>query len=673
MLYGGTVVAAGRGRAVVTATGPATEAARVRQLIEAQRAPRAPLVLRLGRLTNQVAAVGLGGALAAALAGLARGRPLGRVLRTAVALGVAALPEGLPVVSTAALVRCMQRLRERGMVVRRLGSAETLGGVTVICADKTGTLTQNQMRLEVLEVAGAPIDLQTTRARPQALFRDLPTLALAAGVLNSDVEVQRGGGGVALAGSATERALVEAARQAGLDVDALRAAYPRRVLRSRGNGLHYVISVHDAPARRGGAYAFIKGAPEQVLPLCAGDNAGPLTDERRRQLGARAEALAEQGLRVLALGYCRLRDPEAEALPGFTFLGFAGLRDPLRPGAARAVRAAAGAGIRTLVLTGDHSRTAAAVARQVGLRGAALSGDGSLAERLRDPQVRARLHRLAVLSRVTPEDKLAAVAALRGQGDIVAMVGDGINDAPALKAADVGIAVGRGASDLARQVADVVLAREDLHSILVAVAEGRIVQDNLRRALRFLLATNLSELTLVLGAAVAGAPDPLTPLQLLWLNLLTDTLPGLALALAPGDPEVLDRGPAPPGAPLLPAPLLRPIVRDGLLMSALGAAGFLTGAAPGAFGALSGAQLAYTTVCQAPGPGPDPLFLKLVGGSIGVQLLSLVVSPVRAALGLPGAAGREVLLFLLGLVLPWFAGRLDGEVIIRRGLMADGE
>jgi Ca2+-transporting ATPase len=280
-----------------------------------------------------------------------------------------------------------------------------------------------------------------------------------------------------------------------------------------------------------------------------------------------------------------------------------------------------------------------------------------------------RLRRLAVLARVTPEHKAQVVEALRRHGEVVAMAGDGVNDAPALKVADVGIAVGRRSSDLARQVADVVLAHEDLSSILQAVGEGRIVQENLRQAVRFLLATNLSEIALVLGAGLLGARDPLTPLQLLWLNLLTDTLPALALALEPGRPDVLAEPPAPPSAPLLSPHAWREVVRHGLWLGAAGLAGHLVLGPGGAFAPLTGAQLSYALLRRAPGSEVSPRFLWLVAGSMGLQAATLVVNPLRRVLALGPLAAGEPLAFAAGLLVPAALAfyRSTGATVVRRG------
>lgn len=675
MLHAGTTVASGHGRALVVATGGETRVARIRELVESSSAPPPPLEVRMERLGSRVGSLALGAAALAAGAGLLHGRPPASVLRAGVALAVAALPEGLPLVATSALVRSMQRLYEQGLVVRRVAAAEALGGVTVICADKTGTLTRNEMALEVLHVDGRDLGPAEIRSRPERLFDDPTTLALAAAMLNSDVDVvQRSGAPGYLAGSATERALVDAATAAGLDRAALHARFPRLRLIERSAGVHYVVSLHDTPD--GVGLAFLKGAPEQVLELCDRTPSGPLDPARRRAILEENDRLAARGLRVLALAWRRGRADPAVEPGGFVHLGLVGLHDPLRGGAAETISRARDAGIRTLILTGDQLRTARAVASALRLPGETRLASEVL--RLPPEALAAELDRLAVLARVTPEEKVAIVRSLRRSGEVVAMAGDGINDAPALKAADVGIAVGAGATDLARQVADLVMSGDDLRSILSAVGEGRIVQDNLRRALRFLLATNLSEVALVLGAALLGASDPLTPMQLLWINLLTDTIPGLALALEPGEPDVLDRPPTRPGEELLRGPVLRGVCRDALLLAGTGAAGLAVGGPSLAFATLTGAQIAYAALCRAPQrhygrerQQADRRFAALLGGGLGLQLLALGAPELRRLLGV----GRSPLLLCGGLAAGFGLPRLLGGPpaagkVVRRGRAA---
>lgn len=664
MLYAATTLASGRCRAVVTATGPDTEVAGIGRLLSEEEAPQTPLERRLESLGQRFAIGGMAAGALAGLFGAVRGRPFGEVVRTAAALGVAAIPEGLPVVATAALTRSMQRMRENGMVVRRLASAETLGAVTVICSDKTGTLTENEMSLEVLEVDGGPVDPKSVHADTENIFADPATLLLAAGVLNSDVDVHHRGESRDLFGSSTEKALVRAAQAAGLSRTRLRREFPRRSLRERSGARHYVVSVHDG--RSGDGIVFIKGAPEQVLPLCSRFADGPLRPNVRRRLLRRNDEMAADGLRVLALGYRRLRrDETGERDERFHFLGLVGLRDPVRPGAADALRTAAAAGIRTVILTGDQRHTAEATARAVGLVGRTL--DGAEAARAIAAADASVLDGVAVLSRVTPADKLAIVRALRDHGEVVAMAGDGVNDAPALKAADVGIAVGADASDLTRHAADVVLETEDLRSILTAVGEGRIVQDNLKRAIRYLMATNISESVLVLGAAAAGAASPLSSLQLLWINLLTDTVPALALALEPGRPDVLARGPTPPDAPLLPPEMRWAVARDGLLLSGIGLAALAAGGPPAAFACLTSAQLGYTMSCRAGEAPPSLRFQQLMAVAGGLQFATLAVPPLRGLLGLPAAVSwLEAAGFAGGFAVPWLLAPRDG-VIVRHG------
>ena len=371
MLYAGTAVVGGHGRAVVVETARSTELASVRVLIEGAVAPETPLEQRLASVRRTVSWIGIGAAGVTVAAGLLRGQPLLGALRGAVALGVAAIPEGLPVVATAALVQSMNRMRKSGMVVRRVAAAETLGGVTVVCADKTGTLTQNEMRLEVVDLGDRTVRAGQFQADPANPLGEALSRLLAAGILNSDVDIHNGHNGNEISGSATERALLAAATGAGLDIAGVRAAFPRRLLRERQNGIHHVCSVHDSPP---GRLAMLKGAPEQVVPLCERDERGPLDDIARRRLLQRNAALAADGYRVLAFAWQRLPEGAGEPDGGYELIGLAGLRDPLRDGAAEAVATARRAGIRTLILTGDQKATAAAIAREVGLGGEVLDG-----------------------------------------------------------------------------------------------------------------------------------------------------------------------------------------------------------------------------------------------------------------------------------------------------------
>ncbi|MDX2089815.1 MAG: HAD-IC family P-type ATPase [Kofleriaceae bacterium] len=634
MIYRGTSIAAGHGRALITACGSASEVAEVQRLATSSRGPRARLATRLDALASRLAWSGTLAAGVSAIASLAWRRGPLEVMRDTIALGVATIPEGLPVTSTAALVRAMARLRERGVIVRRLGTTETLGGVTVACVDKTGTLTQNQMKLETLWLEGHRIAASRLAQVPYPADGPIAAL-LAATVLNSELDYHRDNGGkLHLSGSSTESALVHAAAEFGLDPQALSARFVREALHERSNGTHYVRTEHRA--RDGSRFELAKGAPEQIAALCGLDADSEVLRENAQ--------LAEDGLRVLAVA--------ARAARGaWRLLGLVGLHDPVRPGAADAVRTAARAQIRTVMLTGDQRVTAAAIAREVGLTGRVIEGS-ELPALLAAPDAVQQLAEISVVARMAPADKLAVVEALRAAGEVVAMAGDGINDAPALQAADVGIAVGVQATDLARQTADIVLEHEDLRTILAAIGEGRIVRDNLHRSVRFQVAGNLGELLLLTGGALVGRPM-ISPLGVLWINMLTDTLPGLALALEEGDANILERPPAPPSAPILDDNDWRKIARDGSMLGALAGVAALLGGPLSAFAVIGASQFGYAAASRsAERVGSQGRFTWMVGGSAALHLAAVAVQPLRSLLRMQGPVPNALANFAIAAAVP---------------------
>ena len=639
MVFRGTAIASGHGRAIVVATGAMTELADVQRLSAAARAPRARLHGRLTALSTKLAWSGLAASAASAVASLAWVRRPLEIARDSVALGVAAIPEGLPVTATAALVRAMRRMRDHGIIVRRLVTTETLGGVTVACVDKTGTLTENRMQLArvVVLADGAP---RALRAEQLDGHQGVVAPLLVAGVLNSDLEYQPNGDGrLELAGSSTERALVEAAQAVGLDPRQLRAWWPRRRLVERRDGCNYVVSEHEP------GIAFVKGAPEQVVELCE------LSPSSAAAVLVHNASLAREGLRVLAVGW-RVLPGELPGPRAWQCLGLVALHDPLRAGAVEALHAAARAGIRTIMLTGDQRATAAAIARQARIVGEVIEGI-ELGGLLADPEAAARLREIAVIARVAPADKVAVIEALRRHSEIVAMVGDGINDAPALRAADVGIAVGARSTDLARQTADIVLEEGDLRSILWAVAEGRAVHDNLRRSIRFQAAGNLGELLLVLGASLGGR-RLIPSLGLLWINLLTDTLPGLALGLEPRSAGGIDRPPARPDAPILDRRDWRRVAREGASMAAVSGVAAVLGGPLAAFATIGATQFGYAALCRAPDRPLAPGFAAMVGGSAALHLLAVASTPARALLRIGGSSPVALASFAAGLCAPLY-------------------
>jgi Ca2+-transporting ATPase len=637
MVYAGTVVATGEGKAVVVATGQSTELGALQRALSRAEERSAPLERQLDALGSTVAEVALGSTLTVMAMGLLRGQPLSALARSAVALGVAAIPEGFPAVGTTALALASQRLARKGIVIRRLAAAETLGAVSVICADKTGTLTENRMRvaeifvpqqgLVQVEWAASPgadeaprlIRLLDDKGRAvQATsLRELGRIA----ALNADVEM--GESGEVTSGSGTERALVEFAMAIGYPARARRRAAKRVREQRRSAERHFMVTVHDHPEL--GTIELVKGAPEQVIARC-----DDLTPAEAQHLLATNDAMAARGLRVLALAWRRDGDPTKTG--PLSFSGLVGLRDPARPGVREALSHLREAGIRTRMLTGDQKRTALAIGEALGI----------------PPE--------EVYSRVTPEAKLDVVRELQDKGAIVAMTGDGVNDGPALKAADVGVAMGERGTDIARAVADVVLAHDDLPSLSGAVAEGRRLYDNVRRAIDYLVATNTSEVMVMLLGSIVGA-EPLGPLQLLWINVLTDVAPALALTLEPADSDIMKRPPRDPSHPLFGPEDYRRLLREAAKMAAVSLTAYGVGSlGPGAsptrartmsFASLVLAQLLHARACRANTTEANKELGIALAGSLGLQAAALGLPSLRAVLGTTPIAAWDLGIALL--------------------------
>lgn len=636
MVFRGTGVTGGSGIAVVTATGAATEIGRIQALLGDVRPPQTPIERQLGEVGRELVLVN--GAICAAVGaiGLLRGQPWPEMLRSAISLAVAAVPEGLPAVATTTLALGIQDMRDRQILVRRLDAVETLGAVEVVCLDKTGTLTVNRMETAALHVDGALATPATLTGGRRAVAAAL----LEAATLCSDVTEVDG----ALAGSPTETALVRAAQELGLGLAALRARWPRKAAVPRAEGRKRMATLHRA---RGRALLAVKGDPAEVLARCttrlAASGEVPLDAAARRAIIAANDRMAAQALRVLGVAR-RMGGGDPRDEQGLTWLGLAGLADPLRPGAAQAIRDLHVAGIRTMMITGDQSATAYAIAKQLGLP---REGEVRVLEAgaLRDlaPDALAALAPQAdVFARVSPSNKLQIVRALQASGRIVAMTGDGINDGPALRAAEIGIAMGGAGTDVAREVADIVLATDELGGLLEAIRLGRATYANIRKVLRYLVGTNASETMLMLGAALAGRPAPLSPMQLLWLNLISDPLPALALGLEAPEPDVLERLPHDPRAPILSRADFRRLLREGAVMGGAALASTF-GAPQGAtFHGLTLAQLAHAFLCRSEthgllDPGRPPMNAKLAGAigiCLALQGAAQGVGPLRRLLGL---------------------------------------
>ena len=588
MLFMGTIVVSGKGHALVTATGAQTELGKIAALIHREtqaEQEETPLQRWLEQLGHTLLWLSLGIVTVVFLLGTLRGIPAVTMFLTAVSLAVAAIPEGLPAVVTVTLALGVTRMVQRHALIRRLPAVETLGSTTVICSDKTGTLTKNEMTVTTLYQAGeiftvtgegyAPAGEIRSDSEPMtpALKPGLMTL-LRVSVLCNGAELRRESLIWQIVGDPTEGALLVAAAKAGLTKSHLEQENPwlgEVPFDSERKKMTVVRQTSSGPV------AFVKGAPDVLLRDCQawltrGGEIQPLTDAIRQEITATNQRLASQALRVLGVAMRPLdRIPdvyEAKSLEhDLVILGLVGMKDPIRPEAKAAVEACRAAGIRTVMITGDHKDTAVAIAKELGLMEPGEQAiSGAELNQLSDDELRDRVKAAAVYARVTAEHKLRVVRAWKQQGAVVAMTGDGVNDAPALKAADIGVAMGISGTDVTKEASDMVVMDDNFASIAAAVEEGRAIYDNIRKSVYYLLSCNIGEILLMLLATLFGLPLPLLPVQILWINLVTDGLPALALAVDPADVGLMQRPPRPPQEQFLTrARLLRLFVQGAFL------------------------------------------------------------------------------------------------------------
>jgi Ca2+-transporting ATPase len=563
MFYKGTVITQGRGVGVVTGTGMATELGKIAALLEESGDTRTPLQRRLARFGQRLALAVLAVCAVIFAAGLLRGEPVLLMFLTAVSLAVAAIPEALPAVVTVALAFGARKMVQHNALIRRLPAVESLGSVTYICSDKTGTLTENSMRLEGVFADG---DLHHALSRQGELWRHIGS-GLA---LNNEVSLD---GADAAIGDPTEVALYQAAHDAGFVKEELEPQAPRIAEVPFDSQRMRMTTLHRMPD---GVVAYMKGAPERMLPLCndvlTGRGIIPLDLEEWQQ---RAMSLAEQGYRVLAIAYRRWQeapaDVGAEALEqNLTLLGLLALIDPPRAEVSEAVALCRQAGIIPVMITGDHPATARAIAMRLSI----CSADdpimtGPDLARMSDEELAARVEGLKVYARVDPAQKIRIVTALQQRGHFVAMTGDGVNDAPALKRADIGVAMGRIGTDVAREASQLVLLDDNFATIVAAVREGRRIFDNIRKFIRYVMAGNSGEIWTLFLAPFLGMPIPLQPIHILWINLVTDGLPGLALTAEPAERGLMCRPPHPPNESIFAHGMWQHMVWVGLLIGAV--------------------------------------------------------------------------------------------------------
>ena len=566
MAYSGTFVSHGRGRGVVVATGIETEFGRIAAMLQATEAVETPLQRRLAQFGRQLAIIALVVAAFIFVLGVLRGEAMVLMFLTAVSLAVAAIPEALPAVVTISLALGARRMVQNQALVRKLAAVEALGSVTVICSDKTGTLTQNRMSVEQFYCGGS----RENGPRSDAAWNQL-LLAMA---LSNDV---RGEGTGSPVGDPTEVALFSAALQAGVHKRMMEDRYPRVAELPFDSERKCMTTLHTDP--EGGLIAFTKGATESLVTRAVDQITLSGTQAvTPGELFNAAEEMAAIGLRVLAFGMRRWREQPVELTPDavekdLTFIGLVGIGDPIRKEAAEAIEISRRAGITTTMITGDHPVTAKAVAKELGI----LDKDDStwtgreLAKATED-ELAQQVDSVRVYARVAPEQKLKIVRALQARGHLVAMTGDGVNDAPALKQAEIGVAMGITGTDVARQASSLILLDDNFATIVGAVREGRKIYDNLRRFVRYAVTTNSSEILIMLIAPLLGLPIPLLPLQILWVNLVTDGLPGLALAAEPEESNIMDRPPRSPSESIFARGLGIHVVWVGSLMAGLAVA-----------------------------------------------------------------------------------------------------
>lgn len=565
MAFKGTTATYGRGIGIVVATAMATELGKIASLLDAAEEPKTPLQKRLASFGRKLGIAVLAICVIIFAAGLLRGEAIALMFLTAVSLAVAAIPEALPAVVTISLALGARKMVQKNALIRRLPAVETLGSVTYICSDKTGTLTQNRMHVAELCTV-----VRTLRHGDEAPAQEPWNSLFAALALSNDASRDHED---RTTGDPTEIALYLAALEAGhdkqeLEVDIVRVfELPFDSERKRMTTVHRHTDTF---------MAFTKGAPESVIPLCTRALGSHGEEPLQRETAlATAERMATQGLRVLAIARRHLPDlPDdphhAEIESGLVLVGLVGLIDPPRAEAKEAVRMCKSAGITPVMITGDHAATALAIARQLGI---ATDTDhavtGSQLAAMSDEEFKRRVAQFRVYARVDPAQKIRIVEALQAQGEFVAMTGDGVNDAPALKRADIGVAMGKGGTDVAREASSLVLLDDNFATIVGAVREGRRIFDNIRKFIRFAMTGNSAEIWVIFLAPFLGLPIPLLPIHILWINLLTDGLPGLALAAEPPEKGIMQRPPRPPGESIFSHGMWQHIVWVGLTIAAV--------------------------------------------------------------------------------------------------------
>jgi Ca2+-transporting ATPase len=665
MCYMGTLVTGGQGSAVVVSTGAATEMGHIQQLVSEAETPETPMSRELDRMGNQL--VYLSGAMCGAvfLLGLLRGTGFLQMLNMSLALAVAAIPEGLPAVATTTLALGIKEMRKKGVLIRHLGAIEALGATQVICLDKTGTITANCMTVVEIYAGESRLVCDQDVCLPSGAasadyFQWEAAALLAVVALCNESEIIVRDDGFLVSGTPTENALAYLAINQGMNLQLLKDSFPRLMMYHRAENRNFMLSVHQMPA--GARLIAVKGSPSEVLAFCShyllAGEVSELSAEKRLHMQRENERMAGDALRVLGAAY-RMQDGQsADGLDeilqaGLVWVGLVGMTDPIREGVPALMHRFHQAGIKTVMITGDQSPTAYRVGKSLSLSGSDQLNilDSSSFANLEPEMLASLSQQTNIFSRVSPAHKLQIVEAYQRGGKVVAMTGDGINDGPALKKADIGIAMGRTGTDVAREIADVVLEDDELETMIVAVSHGRTIYINVRKALGFLLSTNFSEILVSFTATATGLGQPLSHMQLLWINMITDIFPGLALSLEPPEDDILLRPPRDPHEPIIRRQDLKRIGVEASIISlgAMGSYGYglaRYGIGPRAgslaFLSLTCGQLLHALHCRSEQHGVFELgelkrnkYLNLaLGASFALQLLAMFVPGLRSLLGI---------------------------------------
>jgi P-type Ca2+ transporter type 2C len=676
MCYAGSVIARGRGRGLVVATGQTTAVGRMALEIASRAAGKPPLLIRLERFTRMIGIAVLAAALLIVLLGvLFQGHSWHEMFVFGVALAVSAIPEGLPVTLTVVLAIATHRMARRGVMVRKLAAVEGLGSCTMIASDKTGTLTANELTVQHLTLPGGRVlrasgigyspegEIHDDGAAVTAESDEALSTLLRAGALCNEGSLHRAGDHWAWHGDPTDVALLALAHKGGLKVAELESRWPLINQIPFEPERQYAATFHE---QDGAPLVCVKGAPERVLDMCRWDDA---TEHAR--LSAEAAALAEQGFRVLGVAEGEQPGVDERSQPaepsGLRFLGFVGMIDPLRDGVKQAIQDCRKAGIKVAMVTGDHPVTALAIARQLSMAEARDEVmTGTELEELDDDTLKQRMESTIVFARTNPQQKLRIVEAARQTGHFVAVTGDGVNDAPALRAASIGVAMGRSGTDVAREAAELVISDDNFATIVAGVEEGRIAYDNLRKVICQLVSTGSGEVCLVLLAVGTGNPLPLLPVQVLWLNLVANGIQDKALAFEPGEGDVLERKPRRTDEAIFNRIMIERIALSAAVMGGMGFLLFVWLLDSGVDEDMArnivllqfvlfenvhiGNSRSETRSLFTMSPFKNPLLLVCVGGAFLLHLTCLYLPPAQAVLG-TAPVGLDIWLIVLAIAL----------------------